>query len=106
MSGWITPGMTLATTQSPFLNSTNVEGMALSKVVKLFHRAAAGHRVTGKKTHFSGKTITLGFEVSQRAVLPSMELLALSSPEEKETESDTDEEPPSPEEVSQQTVEQ
>lgn len=102
--------MTLATIQSPFLNSTNVEGMALSKVVKLFHSAAAGHRVTiadkhGKKKHFSGKTITLGFEVSQRAVLPSMELLALSSPEEKETESDTDEEPPSPEEVSQQTVE-
>lgn len=97
--------MTVTTIQSPFLKQTNVDGMKLSQVVKLFHRAAAGHKVTstdkdGNKIVFSGKTITLGFEVAERATLPSMELAIPSSSEEDETESESDEEHSSSEEDS------
>ena len=97
LRGWITPGMTLTTIQSPFLKPTNVDGMKLSQVVKLFHRAAAGHKVTssdkeGNKIVFSGKTITLGFEVKERVTLPNMELFVPSSSEEDGTESESDEE--------------
>jgi hypothetical protein len=95
--------MTVTTIQSPFLKQTNVDGMKLSQVVKLFHRAAAGHKVTstdkdGNKIVFSGKTITLGFEVAERATLPSMELAIPSSSEEDETESESDEQHSSSEE--------
>ena len=99
--------MTLITIQSPFLESTNIEGMSLSNVAALFHRAAAGTHVAvtnkhGEKIHYSGKTITLGFEVSQRVVMPTMELVALSSSEEEGTESESDEgecQPSSPDEA-------
>ena len=95
--------MTLSTIQSPFLKLTNVDGMKLSKVVQLFHRAAPGHKVAttdkdGNKIVFSGKTITLGFEVKERAQLPSLELSIPSSSEEDEAESGTDEEESGPEE--------
>jgi hypothetical protein len=93
--------MTLTNVQSPFCEPTNVDGMRITQVVELFHRAAAGQEVAhtgkdGNKTVYSGKTITLGFEVKERATVPDIgdtnAAFSSSSEEEEEEETDSDDE--------------
>ena len=74
---WVTPGMTIATVYSPMRAVTDVRGMSLAEVTDLFHRCAPGHEVVKehtnssgriKRTTYNGRSITIGFEVTLRAL--------------------------------------
>lgn len=72
---WITPGMTLVNVHSPFCELTDVKGLQLEELAALLHQAAPGKEVTrttksGKKVTYSGKSITLGFEITMRVEAP------------------------------------
>ena len=98
---WITPGMTLVNLHSPFCELTDVKGMQLSEVAAMFHMAASGKEVTrttksGKTVVYSGKSITLGFEVTMRVDAPKTMDPAIyhtgqTSSEEEESSSEEDE---------------
>jgi hypothetical protein len=94
---YISPGMTLTSIQSPFVEYTSVEGMQLSKVANLFHRAAPGKGVlhtsqkNGKeeKTMFGGKSITLGFAIPMHMREQKAQPMHSSSEEEAEDEEES-----------------
>lgn len=83
---WITPGMTLTTLYSPMFHITDVRGMNLADVVGIFHKCASGKPFTKKgkvldgnmrEYTLDGRSITIGFEVTLRA-LKTRELVALA----------------------------
>ena len=83
---WVTPGMTIATLYSPMYHVTDVRGMNLAQIVDVFHKCAPGKSVTktgkdmgGKMREFTldGQSITIGFEVTLRA-LQQREIVALA----------------------------
>lgn len=83
---WVTPGMTVSTLFSPLCHVTDVRGKSLEEVINIFHKCAPGVPVTkrqtgpdGKPQSFTldGRSITIGFEVTLRA-LKEREMEALA----------------------------
>ena len=74
---WVTPGMTISTLFSPMYHITDVRGKSLEEVTSIFHKCAPGTPITkqqtgkdGRKREWTldGKSITIGFEVTLRAL--------------------------------------
>lgn len=74
---WVTPGMTISTLYSPMYHITNAKGLNLAEIVGIFHKCAPGtpYKHTSTTTNGSkrtvtldGRSITIGFEVTLRAL--------------------------------------